>query len=243
MPSGLGRVGGHRRCSARMAHDPALRAGHDCDHSSACRRRHSQEPAAKVLLDGAARAPGHLRIIAGMENQVDIIGDEYADFVKPLGNLVIAYAQAEAALLNFAAQVQCEGEKSAYEFLKNTKIEQLPEIITRHRCLLIDEVDELKQLIVELKVMREDRNRLIHDEWFLGDHDDIGLFVGTRGLLPKKPYSAIYQNPYPDEIWGLAKRFSVFTKTMNELCYMVVARETDFGSRSLAPQCGPVRIS
>ena len=49
----------------------------------------------------------------------NLVDDFYVPFVRPLGNLVVVFAQAEAAWLEFAAELTGETEKEAQRFLKD----------------------------------------------------------------------------------------------------------------------------
>jgi hypothetical protein len=43
----------------------------------------------------------------------DLVDEFYGPFVRPLGNLTVLFAQAEAALLEFATELTGETEKDA----------------------------------------------------------------------------------------------------------------------------------
>ena len=51
--------------------------------------------------------------------QADIVDVFYVPFVRPLGNLVIKFAQAEAALLDLLAVLNGGDERAAHEILKS----------------------------------------------------------------------------------------------------------------------------
>jgi hypothetical protein len=59
----------------------------------------------------------------------DLVDGFYAPFVRPLGNLVVVFAQAEAAWLEFAAELTGETEKDAQRFLKMKAQDAKQEII------------------------------------------------------------------------------------------------------------------
>ena len=59
----------------------------------------------------------------------DLVDVFYAPFVRPLGNLVVGFAQAEAAWLEFAAELTGETEKDAQRFLKTTAPDAKQEIM------------------------------------------------------------------------------------------------------------------
>jgi hypothetical protein len=53
-----------------------------------------------------------------MSEQDDLVDVFYAPFVRPLGNLVILFAQAEAALVDLLRAMCSEDEKKALGILK-----------------------------------------------------------------------------------------------------------------------------
>jgi hypothetical protein len=79
----------------------------------------------------------------------DLVDVFYADLVRPLGNLVVLYAQAEAALLDlWVALTDCT-EEEAQEFLAKPPLKVQEQIVARTKIARI--ADHVEELSEELK--------------------------------------------------------------------------------------------
>jgi hypothetical protein len=98
--------------------------------------------------------------------QKDLVDVFYAPFVRPLGNLTVLFAQAEAALLEFAAELTGETEKDAQRFLQMKAADAKREIMPLAQASGIEgfDLEELSEKIESYCCDRERRNRLIHDD-------------------------------------------------------------------------------
>jgi hypothetical protein len=138
--------------------------------------------------------------------QADLVDVFYRPLVRPLGNLVVTFAQAEASLLELVTELE-GNEESARHILKNlddAAQERAIELIKRKSGLVGFDLAELLEAVVSFWKDKERRNRYIHDEWFPD------LTTGapmTRGLPRKKAATVIFDAPSPEEVWTLAKRF------------------------------------
>jgi hypothetical protein len=97
----------------------------------------------------------------------DLVDVFYGPFVRPLGNLVVLFAQAEATWLEFVAELTGCTEKEAQRFLQMKASDAKQEIIPRAQASGIEDFDlkELSDGIENYCCDRERRNRLMHDEW------------------------------------------------------------------------------
>ena len=141
--------------------------------------------------------------------QADLV-DQYAPFVRPLGNLVILFAQAEAEWLKLVAEVSGCTEKEAQQLLK-----QMNEAPARQKIIndLAQttgiggfDLRELSESIESYYRDRERRNQLMHGEWYVSLLLAPGV-PGTRSLSPKKDAAVIWGDSTPDDVWQLAWRF------------------------------------
>jgi hypothetical protein len=153
-----------------------------------------------------------------MQKQPDLVDVFYRDLVRPLGNLVILFAQTEAAVLDLTTALLGSDEQAAHALLKKSDAkERLLEEIRRSVLTGFD-LDELLEGIESLWEDKEQRNRYFHDEWF-PDVLDQGQPM-TRGLR-KRDGLELFGSPSPSEIWALALRFqqkaSLFTSAAYRL--------------------------
>jgi hypothetical protein len=141
--------------------------------------------------------------------QKDLVDVFYAPFVRPLGNLTVLFAQAEAALLEFAAELTGETEKDAQRFLQMKAADAKQEIIPLAQASGIEgfDLEELSERIESYCCDRERRNRLIHDEWYIDLFNDERATPRTRGLPRKKDADVVWGSSTPDDVWRLALRF------------------------------------
>jgi hypothetical protein len=152
-------------------------------------------------------------------DQPDLVDVFYRSLVRPLGNLVITFAQTEAALLELVTELDGT-EENARRILKNlddAALERVIELI-KTSDLTGFGLAELLEAAVSFWKDRERRNRYIHDEWFPDLTTGAAM---TRGLPKKKAATVIFDAPSPEEVWTLAKRFretgSLFSITAHKL--------------------------
>jgi hypothetical protein len=147
-------------------------------------------------------------VIERMPQPADLVDVFYASFVRPLGNLDILFAQAEAALLEFVTELTGCTEKEAQRFLQMKAAETKQEIMPLAETSGIEGFDllELSEGIDSFCCDRERRNRLIHDEWYVDLLTDVGE-PRTRGLPRKKDSDVVWGSSKPDDVWQLALRF------------------------------------
>ena len=139
----------------------------------------------------------------------DLVDDNKAPYVRPLGNLVLLFAQAETAWLGLVAELTGCTEKEAQRFLgmKATNVKQ--EILPLAQSSDIEGFDlqELSTNIENFWCDREYRNQLMHGEWYVSLLQDIGA-PRTRRLPRKKDADVIWGDSTPEDVWKLARRFS-----------------------------------
>jgi hypothetical protein len=123
--------------------------------------------------------------------RADLVDVFYAPFVRPLGNLVVLFAQAEAAWLELVAELSGCTEKEAQRFLQMKAPDAKQELIPLAQTSGIEGFDlqELSEGIESYCSDREHRNRLTHDEWYV-DLFQVGGVPSTRGL-PRKKNAAV----------------------------------------------------
>src|SRR5215468_3263282 len=99
----------------------------------------------------------------------DLVDVFYAPFVRPLGNLTILFAQAEATWLALVAALTGCTEKEAQCFLQKDAATAKQEIMPLAKTTAIEsyELEELCKSIETFYEDRERRNRLYHDEWYV----------------------------------------------------------------------------
>jgi hypothetical protein len=92
---------------------------------------------------------------------------------------------------------------------------------------LIDhDLDELLKGIESFYTDKEERNRLIHDEW-LPDLLEAGSgAVMIRGLTRAKTPKEVFGTPEVDDVWRLARRFREHDGLFSHRAYMI-RRERD----------------
>lgn len=152
----------------------------------------------------------------------DLVDVFYRPFVRPLGNLVIVFAQAEADLLELVAQLMGTDEKTATKVLNSDKAMETVLDLVRTCPLTGYQLEELKvDGIARFWNLKEERNRLIHDEWFIGIGDE-EIGVGTRGVPRKKGSPpVIWGDPDIERIWNLVREIrdcrSIFSHAVYDL--------------------------
>jgi len=110
----------------------------------------------------------------------------YAPFVRPLGNLVILVAQAEATWLKLMVALTGCTEREAHCFLQKNAAAAKQEIMPLAKTAAIEssELEELCRSIETFYGDRERRNRLYHDEWYVSLLETPGV-PATRGVQRK----------------------------------------------------------
>jgi hypothetical protein len=156
-----------------------------------------------------------------LSEQADLVDVFYADFIRPLGNLVVLFAQAEAAWLELVADLTGCTEKEAGKFLQEAdkvKQEILPRVYTS--CIEAGARQELCDSIESFFNDRERRNRLMHDEWYVSLVDQPPQAMAmTRGLPRKKGAGLVYGDPTPEDVWDIAKRFREYRQVFSHASY------------------------
>jgi hypothetical protein len=136
----------------------------------------------------------------------DLVDEFYRPYIRALGNLVILFAQCEAALLEMAAALCSGDEGKAVRVLKAEDAKDQLTGLVRATGLSGFDLDEIVIGLGEFWCDKNIRNRLIHDQWFPG-FDEPGE-VGIRGLTRKKIPEEVFNWPTVSEIWELAARFA-----------------------------------
>jgi hypothetical protein len=140
----------------------------------------------------------------------DLVEMFYHPFLRPLGNLVILFARAEGALLEFVTAMHGGDEKAANEVLKSTNCKAQVEALAKKADLWSYTQQELNEATKGFFDDKKHRNRLMHDEWFVGiagDDDDARAAPMTRGIPRGKVFDVIWAEPKVQEIWELSRRF------------------------------------
>lgn len=155
----------------------------------------------------------------------DLVDVFYIPFVRPLGNLVILFAQAEAAWLQLVAELTGCTEKEAQSFLQMPAAGAKQKIVPLAETSAIDgfALKELSEGIDNYFYDRERRHRLTHDEWFVGLLKAGGL-PRTRGLPRKKDANVVWDESKPEDVWQLARRFREHDHLFSYIRYVVRQR-------------------
>ncbi len=147
----------------------------------------------------------------------DLVDEFYRPYVRPLGNMVVLFAQCEADLLHLVAELLGGGddaEINAVRLLKDAdKAKGRIVEMARGQGLAGSELDEFVAGIDGFWADKETRNRLIHDDWFpnlLEEEGELGQ-VGTRGLTRSKVPEEIIDWRNVEEVWKLAARFQDYS--------------------------------
>jgi hypothetical protein len=205
------------------------------------------------LRGGEARGGGRLgqkeaNVTEGMlSERADLVDVFYAPFVRPLGNLVVLFAQAEAAWLALLVDLTGRTEKEAQEFLQKevTELKQVIFPLVDASGIENGARQELCDNIENFFCDRERRNRLIHDEWYVSlfEQPPQGMAM-TRGLPRKKGAGLAYNDPTPEDVWNLAQRFREYRSVFSNASYMLrkqkgLASEIDASSDGSALNVSP----
>jgi hypothetical protein len=161
-------------------------------------------------------------VTEGMPSEpADLVDDIYARFVRPLGNLVVLFAQAEAAWLTLLVDLTGCTEKEAQRFLQKEAADLKQEILPLVRASGIEDGarQELCDSIEEFFCDRKRRNRLIHDEWYVSLFD--GGVARTRGLPRDKGADVVFGESTPEDVWNLAWRFREYEHVFSHASYVL----------------------
>jgi hypothetical protein len=156
----------------------------------------------------------------------DLVDVFYVPFVRPLGNLVILFAQAEATWLELVAELIDCTEKEAQSFLQMRAADAKQKIVPLAQTSGIDgfALKELSEGVDNYYCDRERRHRLTHDEWFVGALGAGGVPM-TRGLPRKKGANAVWGDSKPEDVWQLARRFREYDHLFSHVTYAVRQRK------------------
>jgi hypothetical protein len=156
----------------------------------------------------------------------DLVDVFYVPFVRPLGNLVILFAQAEAAWLELVAELTGRTEKQSQDFLQMPATDVKEKIIPLAETSGIDgfALKELSEGIENYYCDRERRHRLTHDEWFVSvlKEGDVPM---TRGLSRRKGANVVWGESKPEDVWQLAWRFREYDHLFSYVTHDVHQRK------------------
>jgi hypothetical protein len=144
--------------------------------------------------------------MADSENP-DIVDVFFALFIRPLGNLVITYANAEAALIEFLAEILDGDENAARELLAAPDHKEKTLRLIGKAGFEGYELSELNDGLAQYWSDRERRNRYMHDEWYAGIFPGPTVIPGTRGVPRKKGAQVVWDQPTPQDVWQLGLSF------------------------------------
>jgi hypothetical protein len=168
----------------------------------------------------------------------DLVDVFYARFVRPLGNLTILFAQAEATWLMLVAALTGCTEKEAQCFLQKDAATAKQEIMPIAKTTAIEsyELEELCKGIETFYEDRERRNRLIHDEWFVSLLKTPGM-PATRGVR-RRDGIVVRGDSTPDDVWELARRFREYESLFSHVVYVLQKQKsTESFPDDLPDQC------
>jgi hypothetical protein len=138
--------------------------------------------------------------------QPDLVDIFYAPFIRALGNLVIIYAQAEAALIKFlTALLGCE--KAAHDLMKCQDCKDQVLALISKSIFTGFSLSELIAGVEKFWSDKETRNRLMHDEWYVAIEEGPTAVPSTRGIPRKKQSNVVWAHPTPLDLWKLAYSF------------------------------------
>jgi hypothetical protein len=124
----------------------------------------------------------------------DVVDVFYRPFRRPLGNLVITFAQAEAALIELLTELNGGDERLASDLVGGPSRDRIREII-RDSGFKDFELEDLTANLEDFWQAKDKRSRLIHDEWWVGLDSDDAVFVGIRGIPRRKGADVAWGTP------------------------------------------------
>jgi hypothetical protein len=156
--------------------------------------------------------------------QADLVDVFFTPYIRPLGNLVVLFAQAEVAWLELVIDLTGCTESEAGELVRGKATEVKEQILTRvNESGMGDGMrQQLCESIENFFNDRERRHRLMHDEWYVSLVAEPPQAIPMiRGLPRKKDAKVVYDDPAPEDVWSLALRFReqqrVFSGASREL--------------------------
>ena len=159
----------------------------------------------------------------GMSDTPDLVDSFYRDLVRPLGNVAILFAQAEASLLDLITVLGELSESDAHAILRAPNAKQRVLELVRSSGLDGFDLMEIKRGVDSFWNDKERRNRFFHDEWFPD------VFQGgtpmTRGLPRRKGSDrVVFGNPNAHDVWDLARCFQEQEHLFSATAYHVRRR-------------------
>jgi hypothetical protein len=149
----------------------------------------------------------------------DLVDEFYRPFLRALGNLVISFAQSEAALLDLVSEFNGGDEAAAVKALKAPDAKDQLLAFVNQVGLRGFDLDELLDGVRSYWEDKEIRNRLMHDQWY-PNPDSIGS-VGTRGFTRARVPKEIFRTPTVEEVWLLARRFQEYDDIFSHRSHMI----------------------
>jgi hypothetical protein len=162
----------------------------------------------------------------------------YGPFVRPLGNLVILVAQAEATWLNLVVALTGCTEREAQCFLQKNAAAAKQEIMPLAKTAAIEsyELEELCRSIETFYGDRERRNRLYHDEWYVSLLETPGV-PATRGVQ-RRDGAVVWGDSTPSDVWELARRFRDYESLFSHIVYVLQKQKsTESSPDDLPDRC------
>lgn len=159
----------------------------------------------------------------------DLVEDFYAPLIRPLGNLVITFGQAEAALLALATELSGGDEAAGKKVVNSEKPRDKVDALLANSGLDPAALQDLSRTLDQYWPDQEARNRYIHAEWFVGidlDSEPSGVITGTRGVPRKKGSDVVWDEPQPDAVWELARRFRDHRDALSHYADVLRGRRT-----------------
>jgi hypothetical protein len=150
----------------------------------------------------------------------DVVDVFYRPFLRPLGNLVITFAQAEAALIELLTELNGGDERLASDLVGGPSRDRIREII-RDSGFKDFELEDLTANLEDFWQAKDKRSRLIHDEWWVGLDSDDAVFVGIRGIPRRKGADVAWGTPTLEAIWELALRFREHRSAFSAFAYLL----------------------
>jgi hypothetical protein len=152
----------------------------------------------------------------------DLVDVFYIRFIRALGNLVIIFAQCESALLELVTELKGGDENEAHKILKTPDAQKTILALIKCSGLQGFQHSELVENVDQYWRDKEIRNRYMHDHWFVSidfDSEPKQAVPGIRGIPRKKGSTVIFNQPTPDEVWNLARRFKDYDYLFSYTAY------------------------
>jgi hypothetical protein len=149
----------------------------------------------------------------------DLVDDFYHPLVRPLGNLVIVFSQAEASLLDLVAALKGVDEWIAQAVLKAPDSKDRVLKLVRRSEFKGFELKELLEGVERFWSDKARRNRYIHDEWF-PLIDEAGS-PAIRGLPRNKGSHVVWDFPTAEQVWALARSFQKQEHLFSHAAYLL----------------------